>query len=438
MNESKYYLAVDIGASSGRHIVAHEEGGEIVLDEVYRFPNSPKEVDGHLTWDIKSILMEVKNGIAKCLLKYPHIESMSIDTWGVDYVLLDENDEEIYPVYNYRDYRTKAAVEKVHSIIPFSELYSITGCGFNEFNTVYQFMADLTAGRLEKASSYLMIPEYLMYKLTGVKKNEYTNASTTGMLNAISNDFDASIVERLGYPRKLFKGLSKPGTLLGEFTQKVQSEVHGNIKVVLCPTHDTGAAVEGIPMEGNSPYISSGTWSLLGIKSPVAVTSETARLANYSNEYGPDYIRLQKNIMGLWIIQGLAKQCGLSFPEMVNLARASKFEETFDVNDNVFLSSLDMTKTIQEWYRSHDKEVPLDLGDLINATYKSLALSYKVAIDELEKITGKTYPALYIVGGGAKNAYLNELTEKYTGKKVVALPIEATSLGNIKSQMKGN
>ena len=274
----KYYLAIDIGASSGRHIVAWREDGKIQTKEVYRFPNGVTHEGGHLVWDIECLYYSVLAGIRVAFGEYPKIESLSIDTWGVDYVLLDE-DREITPVYAYRDSRTEAAIPKVHELIPFSELYSRTGCQFQPFNTIYQLYDDKINGRLEKATDMLMIPEYLMYKLTGVKAREYTNATTMGMINAFSGEFDDEIIRALGYPRHLFPKLSQPKTILGDLLPEIVEKVGASTKVVLCATHDTGSAVEGIPMEENSPYISSGTWSLLGVKTPKPITDSNSENA---------------------------------------------------------------------------------------------------------------------------------------------------------------
>ena len=430
----KYYLAIDIGASSGRHIIGYIENNELKTIEIYRFPNGVLKEDGHLIWDIDNLLGNVKIGIKKALEQYPTIESMSIDTWGVDYVLMD-NDKEILPCYAYRDIRTKAIVSKVHSLIPFERLYELTGTQFQEFNTIYQLYSDKFLERLDKATSFLHIPEYLMYKLTGKMVHEYTNASTTGLLDGNTNDYSKEIIDKLGLNKNLFTKLEKPGFSLGDFKEDIQKEVGGNIKVKLCPTHDTASAVEGIKMTKNAPYISSGTWSLLGIKTNEVINSQEAREANYSNEYGPNYIRFQKNIMGLWIIQGLAKQMNFDFPTMVKMARESKYNKIFDVNDKVFLSSLDMKNEIINWFKNKNIEAPHSDSDIINTTYRSLAYSYKVSLDELEDIVKQKYSSIYIVGGGAKNQYLNELTEIFTKHKVIALPIEATAIGNLLSQM---
>lgn len=438
MTKCKYYLAIDIGASSGRHIIGYyDQTKGMITEEVYRFPNSMTSIDDELTWDIETLFNEVKKGIKVALAKYRKIESLAIDTWGVDYVLLD-GDTPLLPVYAYRSKRTEDVIDEVHQLISFKELYHITGSQFQPFNTIYQFFADKKSGRLGKASSYLMIPEYLAYCLTGKKVNEYTNASTMGLLDLATNDFSKIILSKLGLNHAIFGELKKPGSQVGHFTQTIKKELGGDIKVILAASHDTASAVEGIPMEGNHPYISSGTWSLLGIKLDQGINSEAALNANFTNEYGPNYIRFQKNIMGLWIIQCLAKEMNDSFEIMRKLARTSDFTTPYDVNDPRFLYPEDMRKEIIQYYLEHKLTPPQGAGDIINATFYSLATSYKLALDELEAITNKHYQTLYIVGGGAKNDYLNEITEQVTKKKVIALPIEATALGNLKIQMENN
>ena len=419
----KYHLAIDIGASSGRHIVGWREDGELKTKEVHRFPNGVQERDGHLTWDVAALLAEVRIGIEKAKAEFSSVDSLAIDTWGVDYVLLRGN-EEVLPCYAYRDGRTEAVIEKVHEKMSFSELYRRTGCQFQPFNTIYQLYADKLAGRLEGVTDMLMLPEYLLWKLCGVRAREYTNATTTGMVNARTGQFDLEIADALGLPRALFPKLQQPGTVIGGYE---------GIKCVLCATHDTGSAVEGIPMEGNEPYISSGTWSLLGVKTPRPITDEGSLAANYSNEGGVGYNRYQKNIMGMWLVNQLQKELcpDTPFPEIVKMAEASHFDHTVDANAPAFLAPESM-KAAFDQAAGGTLKTP---GDYFRCAYESLALSYRDAIRELERNTGKTYEKLYIVGGGAKNAFLNRLTEQATGLKVVALPIEATALGNLKVQM---
>ena len=432
----KYYLAIDIGASSGRHIVGWLENGKIETEELYRFPNGMDEVDGHLVWDTDRLFREIKAGIKIAFEKYPQIESLSIDTWGVDYVLL-KGDEEVYPVYAYRDGRMGEVIDKVHADVPFERLYARTGIEFQTFNTVYQLYADKVAGRFDGVTDFLMLPEYFMYKLTGVKKKEFTEATTTGLVNAETREFDKELWAELGYPMELIKPLSAPGTLVGTLKDEIKAEVGGDLEVVLCATHDTGSAVEAIDMNVNSPYISSGTWSLLGVKSEQAITDENSRVSGYSNEGGVGYIRYQKNIIGMWIIQSLRKELcpETSYGDIADMAAKSTFAEVFDVNDQSFMAPKSMKGAIDEYFASRNMKMPAVDADYFNAAYVSLAHGYKRAIADLERNTGKTYPEIYIVGGGAKNGYLNDLTEKITGKKVVALPIEATAIGNLKVQM---
>ena len=423
MIQLRYTLAIDIGASSGRHIVGWMEEGRIQTKEVYRFPNGVSEQDGHLVWNMDALLGFVKAGIAEAKKAFPNIASLSIDTWGVDYVLL-KGSEEVRPVYAYRDSRTEAVIPQVHEILPFSELYRHTGCQFQPFNSIYQLYADKLAGRLEGVTDLLMIPEYLLYKLCGVKAREYTNATTMGMVSAQTGEFDEEIIEKLGYPGHLFPELSQPGTVLGEYE---------GIQVALCATHDTGSAVEGIPMEGNHPYISSGTWSLLGVKTPKPITDGASQQANYSNEGGVGYNRYQKNIMGMWLVNELRRTLcpEMPFPEIVEAAEKSTCEVLVDANANEFLAPRNMKDAFDK--AAGGKLVTV--GDYFRCAYRSLAVSYRDALAELERNTGCTYEKLYIVGGGAKNQFLNGLTEEATGKQVIALPIEATALGNLKIQM---
>ena len=427
------YLAIDIGASSGRHIVGWTESGELQTEEVYRFPNGVKQQDGHLVWDISEMFLHVVRGIREAFSRYPEICSLSVDTWGVDYVLL-RGSEEVLPVYAYRDSRTEAVIPKVHEKIPFSQIYRRTGCQFQPFNTIYQWYDDLLRGRLEGVTDALMIPEYLMYRLTGVKAREYTNATTTGMVSGITGEFDREIGEKLGLPMELFPKLCQPGTVLGKLLPEIARQVGGSCDVVLCATHDTGSAVEGIPMEENEPYISSGTWSLLGVKTPKPITDEGSERANYSNEGGVGYNRYQKNIMGMWLVNELKRDLcpEMAFPEIVKAAEDSACDILVDANAQEFLAPKSMKKAFDEATGGKLKTV----GDYFRCAYRSLAQSYREAIRELEANTGNTYKKLYIVGGGAKNAFLNQLTEEATGKQVIALPIEATAIGNLKIQIR--
>ena len=420
----KYYLAVDIGASSGRHLLGWmDKDGSVMTKELYRFPNGVTEREGHLTWDIEALLSHVKHGIDEALKDYPEIASLSVDTWGVDYVLM-KGDDEVLPCYAYRDTRTERAIPEVHAKIPFPELYGRTGIQFQTFNTIYQLYADKTAGRLEGVTDFLMMPEYLMYKLCGVKSHEYTNATTGGMINAESGTYDSEIIAGLGLPAHLFGELSMPGTKLGTYRGS---------QSVLCATHDTASAVEGIPMEGDEIYISSGTWNLLGVKIPKPITTPESMAANFTNEGGVNYTRYLKNIMGMWLINRLRDELcpGKDFGEIVSEAEENHFDHTVDANDKVFMAP----ESMKSAFDAKLPHPPKCTAGYFRCAYRSLALTYNKAVDEIERVTGRKYQSIYIVGGGAKNKFLNSLTEQATGKKVIALPIEATALGNLKIQM---
>lgn len=420
------YLAIDIGASSGRHIVGWMQDGELVTKEVYRFHNSAETENGHLVWNIEALVREVKAGVRAAKAAYSEIYSLSIDTWGVDYVLLD-GERELTPCYAYRDGRTEKVIPAVHELIPFDELYRKTGIQFQPFNTIYQLYADKMAGRLDAATDFLLIPEYLLYKLTGVKRHEYTNATTGGMVNAATEEYDGSIIRRLGLPERLFAHLSKPGEYVGEYD---------GIRCILCATHDTASAVEGILMDGDSPYISSGTWSLLGAKLGKPLTDAASLAANFTNEGGVGYIRYLKNIMGMWLVNRLRDELcpEKPFAQITHEAEASAYDGIVDVNATVFLAP----ESMKAAFDSALTVRPVSEADYFRCAYRSLADSYRAALDELEQNTGKRWDKLYIVGGGAKNDFLNRLTELATGKKVIALPIEATALGNIKIQMEAD
>lgn len=422
----KYYLAVDIGASSGRHMLGWNEDGKICTRELYRFPNGVSEQNGHLTWNVSELFRHVKHGIDEALKDYPDIVSLSIDTWGVDYVLM-KNDEEILPCYAYRDSRTEKIISEVHDTIPFAELYKRTGIQYQPFNTIYQLYADKKAGRLEGVSDLLMMPEYLLYKLCGVKSHEYTNATTTGMINAQSRKYDAEIIKALGFPEHMFGELAQPGKIIGQYK---------DVNCVLCATHDTASAVEGIPMDGDEIFISSGTWSLLGAKIHKPVTTPESMAANYTNEGGVNYIRYLKNIMGMWLINRLRDELcpEKSFAEIVSESEANHFDHMVNVDDKIFLAPESMKAAFDERL----PHPPKCTAGYFRCSYRSLALSYKKAVEEIERITGRNYSSIYIVGGGAKNNFLNSLTEQATNKKVIALPIEATALGNLKIQMEAN
>lgn len=430
----KYYLAIDLGASGGRHIVGHLENKEIILKEIHRFKTGMDYSRDGLVWDIPRIYNEIIFGIKKAFKLYKDIESISIDTWGVDYVLMN-GDLEITPYYAYRNERNQKSAQKVHKKIKFVDIYQKTGIQFAAFNTLYQLYDDKEKGRLIKATDYLMLPSYFAYKLTGIKTHEYTNESTGALLDIKTGKYDYDLLEKLGLPRKLFGEIKKPGFAVGEFLPQIQKIVNGNSKVVLCASHDTASAFEAVDIEEDSVLLSSGTWSLLGIKSKEPIVNIDSLKANYTNEGGVGYIRFLKNIMGMYLANRVRDEIGLDYPYIDSVISNSDYKETFDVNDSSLNAPRSMKKTIMHLLKDNP---PKNDIDLFAAIYHSQALCYQKSIEELEKITNKKYKKIYIVGGGAKNKYLNNLIREYTNLEVVPLPIEATALGNIKIQMKAS
>ena len=429
-----YYLAIDIGASSGRHILGYIDNGRLKLEEIHRFENYITNQNGTLVWDIEHLVSEVKKGIAKCkeIGKIPC--TVAIDTWGVDYVLLDESKQEILPAVSYRDSRTNRVINKVESIISAEELYLKTGIQKQNFNTIYQLYVDYLSGKLDNAKYFLMIPAYLSYKLTGVIKNEYTNATTTGMVNAESKTWDNDIIEELGLPKHLFGTLDTPCTVIGNFTKEMQDYAGFDSTVIFAPSHDTASAVCACPIDDNSVYISSGTWSLIGVESLNPIVNEKSMAANFANEGGIDYrFRFLKNYMGMWLFQNVKKNLNneFSYDDMMRLAMQSKRFEMIDTNAPDFLAPENMINAIRSYLKN--ESIPIEV--VINSVYHSLAQSYKNAIDEIEKLAGKTIDNVFIVGGGSKDTYLNKLTAQYTGKKVVTGLSEATATGNLLSQI---
>ena len=429
-----YYLAIDIGASSGRHILGYIENSKLHLEEIHRFENYITNQNGTLVWDIEHLVSEVKKGIAKCkeIGKIPC--TVAIDTWGVDYVLLDESKQEILPAVSYRDSRTNRVINKVESIISAEELYLKTGIQKQNFNTIYQLYADKLSGRLEDAKHFLMIPAYLSYKLTGIIKNEYTNATTTGMVNADTKQWDYEIIDKLSLPKHLFGTLDTPCTVIGNFTKEMQDYAGFDSTVIFAPSHDTASAVCACPIDDNSVYISSGTWSLIGVESLNPIVNEKSMAANFANEGGIDYrFRFLKNYMGMSLFKNIKKNLNneFSYDDMMRLAMQSKRFEMIDTNAPDFLAPENMINAIRSYLKN--ESIPIEV--VINSVYHSLAQSYKNAIDEIEKLAGKTIDNVFIVGGGSKDTYLNKLTAQYTGKKVVTGLSEATATGNLLSQI---
>jgi rhamnulokinase len=436
-----YYLAVDIGASSGRHIIGYCENGKIQIEEIHRFKNSITDKDGELCWNLENIFNEIKIGMKKCkeLGKIP--VSMGIDTWGVDFVLLDKENKVVGNTVSYRDSRTDGMDEKVYNIISEEKLYKRTGIQKQIFNTIYQIKSikEKKPDYLNIAQTLLLIPDYLHFCLTNEKTVEYTNATTTQLTNPTTKDWDYELIDMLGFPKKIFPKISKAGYSLGNLTKEIEDEVGFNCKVVLPATHDTGSAVLAVPSNSDKTlYISSGTWSLLGIEAKEADCSLQSKKNNFTNEGGYDYrYRYLKNIMGLWMIQSVKKELydKYTFQELCDMAKEETIDSIVSCNDSRFLAPENMIKEIQLVCKETLQKIPKTAGELAAVIYNSLALCYKEAILELEKYKNCNFDNIYIVGGGSKDDYLNKITAGLTKKDVIAGPIEATAIGNLLVQM---
>ncbi len=451
-----YHLAIDIGASSGRHILGHLEDGKMILEEVFRFDNSQIRKDGHDCWDHQALARSVLQGIAKCKEIGKSPATIGIDTWGVDFVLLDEQGLPCSDMVAYRDARTEGADALVDAAISADELYARCGIQKMLFNTIYQLAAlkKEHPEQIEKAQRLLMVPEYLNFVLTGKMANEYTNATTGNLVNARAKDWDWEVIDKLGLPRRIFGKLEMPGTTLGGLTSAVQAAVGFDAQVVLPATHDTGSAFLAVPArDDQAVYISSGTWSLLGVENAEPITTPEAKAANFTNEGGAWYrFRFLKNIMGLWMIQSIRRELNgvdyvegkettatwtladyekgkkYSFADLENAAKAAtSFAGRVSANDTRFLAPASMIAEVQA---AADVK-PATVGELMQCVYASLADCYAKMIKNLAQLTGKTYTSINIVGGGSKDGYLNKLTAEATGLEVFAGPTEGTAIGNL-------
>jgi rhamnulokinase len=352
----------------------------------------------------------------------------------VDYVLLDENEQELLPCVAYRDSRTQAVMEEVYGILPKEALFARTGIAEQPFNTIFQLYCDKKSGKLARAAHFLMLPDYFGWRLTGVMKNEYTIASTSGLVNAEKRQWDEGILDALGLPKQLFLPLSQPGEGLGCFTEAVRQAVGFDAEVVLAPGHDTASAVLACPMGENSLYISSGTWSLLGMETLRPVTTAESMAAGITNEGGTHgRYRFLKNIMGMWLFQSIRKELNkrYTYDEMMYMAQESTYAGTFDPTDASILAPESMLSAI----RALLGDDALPLGDVLAAVYHSLAQSYKRTVQQMENISGQSVAAIHIVGGGSRDRYLNALTAKTVGVPVIAGPTECTAEGNLLAQL---
>lgn len=399
-------LAIDIGASSGRHILFRPESGN--MQEIYRFPNGMTEKNGHLCWDYDAIFAHILEGMRRCKELGEIPDSVGIDTWGVDFVLLDESDRAIGDFVGYRDSRTNGMDAEVSKIITPEALYRRTGIQKAAYNTIYQLMALKLQHpeQLEAAKTFLMTPDYLHWRLCGRKANEYTEASTSQLLNPYTRQWDHELIERLGFPKDMFCQVVLPGTILGELTPEVQRAAGFNCRVIAPATHDTASAVAAMPQCGKDTiFLSSGTWSLLGVERDAPDCSEL------ENQYG--------------------------FAELCGLAEQAEIASLVDCEDERFLAPKSMIAELQAACRESGQQVPQTPGELAAVVYRSLARCYGEAVRRLRADSGTDYRRLCVLGGGSNAGYLNRLTAEATGCTVILGPAEATAIGNAAVQMQG-
>ncbi|MBQ7669442.1 MAG: rhamnulokinase [Clostridia bacterium] len=444
MSEKKV-LAIDLGASSGRGIVGSFVGGVISIEEIHRFSNDPLQINGSYFWDTLRLLHEIKTAILKCSVK-GGIDTVGIDTWGVDYGYIDGAGQLLAVPYQYRDERTLPEMERVYSIIPYSDLYGITGIESMSFNTIFQISADKTNRPWigENAKTLLLTPDLLGYFLTGKRVSEYTIASTTALMDAGRREFSDELFDRLGISKSLFAPVVMPGAVLGKLLPAVDDETGNTGAVVVnVPSHDTSSAVLAVPAEDDDfLFISSGTWSLMGTENECPIINEESCRLSFTNEGGVGgKINVMKNIMGLWLIQESRRQwkregAEYSFDELERSSEdAVPFKYLINPDDMSFNKAGDMPRRIADFCERTGQGRPEGVGEIMRCIYESLALKYRYTAERLEKLCSKNYKSINIVGGGTKEKLLCRYTANCTGKVVNAGPVEATALGNIASQL---
>ncbi len=438
-------LAIDLGASSGRGIVGSFDGEKLTLRENHRFSNDPVFVNGRFTWDILRIFFEIKNSITKTVIDGDNVTSMGIDTWGVDYGLIDKNGRLMANPTHYRDTRTVNVTDYVKQFVSPEEIYRITGIQAADFNTLNQLAIEKKddAEMMERADKMLFTPDLLNYFLTGKMATEYTIASTGMLLDAYKRDFAYELTDKIGIKRSLFAPLVKPGNCLGTLLPQINEEVgKNNIKVVNVASHDTASAVIAVPAtDKDFIYISSGTWSLMGAELPDPLINDATLAANYTNEGGAkDTIRFLKNIMGLWIIQESRRQWKregneYSFAQMEAWAKeATPFASLINPDYYTFNTPGNMPEKIRDFCRMTGQHVPETVGEVVRCIYESLALKYRYTRETLDVLMNKTTKMINVVGGGTKDTFLSQMTADACGIPVHAGPVEATAIGNLMAQ----
>ena len=441
-------LAFDFGASSGRAILGVFENGTLKMEEIHRFSNDPVTVNGTFYWDILRLFFEIKQGITKCVAAgHSDISSIAIDTWGVDFGLLDKDGRLLENPVNYRDSRTDGIPEKVFKEVPAEYIYSKTGIQFMKFNTIFQlyYLAKERPELLERAETFLFVPDLLAYFLTGVKSCEYTIASTSQLLDAEKRDWDFELMEKLGIKKDIFPNIVKPGSVKGKLSPELCEELGvKDVDIIACASHDTASAVVSAPIKKGekSCYISCGTWSLLGAEIDEPILTEESLELNFTNEGGYDNtIRYLKNISGLWLMQETRRQWiregeNISFKDIDKMLETEVSANVYinPDNDN-FVAPGNMPRRINEFLKATGQNIPQSKGQTALCILESLALTYRYYITSLEKVLGCKFDAVHLIGGGVKDENLCKFTASATGKTVTAGPIEATALGNLAVQL---
>jgi len=442
MKNTAYHLAIDIGASGGRHILGAIEDGKLTTKEIYRFENGAQMKGKHLCWDAAALVDHVLAGLRECGRMGIKPVSVGIDTWGVDFALLDRQGSLVGDIVAYRDSRTEGMDTILEKTMPYQTLYEITGIAKQPFNTVYQLMAVLKEHPeyRDTVDDFLILPEYLSYRLTGKKAHEETNLSTGALLDAKTRSWSMKTIRAAQLPEKWFQTpIVKAGTVLGSFLPEIQSDVGFDATVILPATHDTGSAFMAVPArDDKAVFLSSGTWSLLGTELMRPLTGLDSLKAGFTNEMGyGGTTRYLKNIMGMWMMQSVRREIGmhLTYDEIADLAASSDYDYYVDATDNRFLAPQSMRDELVRALGDQHVPAPQEDKDIFRVVLLSLAMCYRDSIRELGKMTGVMFTSVNIVGGGSKDVTLNRLTSKVTGLPVYAGPKEGTALGNLIAQM---
>ncbi len=445
MGKTYKFLAFDFGASSGRAMLAKFDGEKITLEEKHRFSNDPVDINGDLHWDVLRLFFEIKQGILKCANSGDRdIDCIGIDTWGVDYGLLDENDKLLGNPYHYRDTRTEGMYEEAFKIVPKEEIFEKSGgIAFNWFNTLFQLLSSKLSNdsRLKSAKTMLLMPDLFNFFLTGKKKTEYTIASTTQMFNSVKHEWAYDLLEKMDIPTDILTDVVYPGEIIGTIKPELAEELGiDEIPVIAVASHDTGSAVASVPVVDSKDfiYISSGTWSLMGVELDKPNVSKEALEYNFTNEGGVNKsIRFLKNIMGLWLIQESRRQWDregelLSFDELERQANeAEPFASLIDPDYHTFQTPGNMPRRIREYCEKTGQKVPQTKGEVVRCIAQSLAFKYRQTVEGMEDVTGNKYNVINIVGGGIKDKMICQFTANATKRTVSTGPVEATSIGNV-------